>query len=102
MSADRFVELATGTAAVLLFVAVICAGIRIVRGPHSADRVVALDLLCLLGVSAAVLAALGLDAALYLDIALGVALIGFLATVAFARFIERGAIFEEQDQETER
>lgn len=99
MSAQQFLQVSIVLAACLLVLAVVCAGIRIVRGPHSADRVVALDLLGLLGVSAAVLAALNAQAVLYLDIALGVALVGFLATVAFARFIERGTIVEDASPE---
>ncbi|MBK6867963.1 MAG: cation:proton antiporter [Burkholderiales bacterium] len=81
--------------ATLLTLAMIMAGIRIVRGPHAADRVVALDMLSLLGVAAAGLAAVVAESQAFVDIALGVALIGFLATVAFAAFIERGAIREE-------
>lgn len=81
--------------AVLLLVAMVMAGVRIVRGPHAADRVVALDMLSLLGVAAAALAALVARSPVFVDIALGVALIGFLATVAFAAFIERGSIREE-------
>ncbi|WP_439518750.1 monovalent cation/H+ antiporter complex subunit F [Hydrogenophaga sp.] len=81
--------------AVLLLVAMLLAGVRIVRGPHAADRVVALDMLSLLGVAAAALAAVVAESPAFVDIALGVALIGFLATVAFAAFIERGSIREE-------
>ncbi|MFW2357383.1 monovalent cation/H+ antiporter complex subunit F [Hydrogenophaga sp.] len=83
------------TTAALLLLSLVLAGVRIVRGPHAADRVVALDMLSLLGVAAAGVAALVADAPAFVDIALGVALIGFLATVAFAAFIERGSIREE-------
>ena len=79
----------------LLLIAMVLAGVRIVRGPTAADRVVALDMLCLLGTAAAGIAALVSGAAAFVDIALSVALIGFLATVAFASFIERGSIHEE-------
>jgi len=81
--------------AVLLLAAIVLAGVRIVRGPHAADRVVALDMLGLLGVAIAGLAALVAGNTAFVDIALGVALIGFLATVAFSAFIERGSIREE-------
>lgn len=75
----------------LLFISMILVGIRLVRGPYAADRVVALDMLCLLGVGAAALAAVSTKSIAFLDVVLGIALIGFLATVAFAAFIERGA-----------
>lgn len=75
----------------MLFLAMILVCIRIVRGPHAGDRVVALDMLCMLGVSVASLAAMSNDSIAFIDVALGIALIGFLATAAFASFIEHGA-----------
>jgi len=83
--------------ALLLAGAVLAAGLRIVRGPAAADRVIALDMLGLIGVAAAGLAALVAGTPAFVDIALGVALVGFLATVAFAGFIARGA--QHQDKE---
>ncbi len=85
-------------AAVLLLAAMICAGIRIVRGPTGPDRVVALDMLGILGVAGAGMAVVVSGSAAFIDIALGVALVGFLAAVAFAGFIERGSIDEEEEE----
>lgn len=82
--------------ALLMAGAVLAAGVRIVRGPAAADRVIALDMLGLIGVAAAGLAALVSGASAFVDVALGVALVGFLATVAFAGFIARGARHEEE------
>lgn len=90
-------DLAIGICAALLVAAMILSGVRIVKGPHVADRVVALDMLSLLGVAAAGLAAVASGAMAFLDIALGVALVGFLATVAFAAFVERGSIGTEDE-----
>ena len=84
-------------AAILLLAALICAGIRVVRGPTGPDRVVALDLLGLLGVAASGMAVVVSGSTTFIDIALGVALVGFLAAVAFAGFIERGSIEVEED-----
>ncbi|MNC96766.1 Na(+)/H(+) antiporter subunit F [compost metagenome] len=77
----------------------ICAGVRIVRGPSGPDRVVALDMLGILGVAAAGMAVVVSGSAAFIDIALGVALVGFLAAVAFAGFIERGSIEEEKEEQ---
>lgn len=88
----------TVLAATLLLAAMICAGIRIVRGPSGPDRVVALDLLGTLGVSAAGMAVIISGSTAFIDIALGVALVSFLAAVAFAGFIENGSIEEEEEQ----
>lgn len=79
----------------LLLLAIILAGIRIVKGPSVADRVVALDLLSLLGVGSAGLASLLTGSDSFLDITMAIALIGFLASLAFAAFIERGSIQEK-------
>ncbi len=96
MSLDVLHDMAVALSTVLLFAAVVCAGMRIVRGPVAPDRVVALDMLGLLGVAATGIAVLVSGSVAFIDIALGVALVGFLATVAFAGFIERGSINEEE------
>lgn len=75
----------------LLFLSMVGVGIRIIRGPHAGDRVVALDMLCLLGAGVAALAAITTDSMAFIDVVLGIALIGFLATVAFAGFIAAGS-----------
>ena len=89
---DTIFDTVLAASAVLLAAAAIAAGARIVRGPSAADRVIALDMLGLLGVAAAGLAALVAGSTAFLDVALGVALVGFLATVAFAGYIARGTI----------
>jgi len=77
-------------ALVLIGVAVLLAVVRLVRGPDLANRVVALDLLSILGVGFAAAAAVLYEDAAYLDMALILALIAFLGTVAFARYAETG------------
>ena len=63
--------------------------IRIVRGPTLADRAVALDLLTILAVAFVAAIAVGTEQSVLLDIAFVVALVSFLGTVAFARYLER-------------
>jgi multicomponent Na+:H+ antiporter subunit F len=74
---------------IVLALALILAGWRMVRGPSFADRFVALDMLTAVAVGFAALTALSTGRGAFLDIALGVALINFIATVAFAVFLER-------------
>jgi multicomponent Na+:H+ antiporter subunit F len=65
---------------------------RLLLGPTLADRVVALDGLIVTSVAAIVVNAARVDSALFLDVAVVVALVGFVGTAAAARFIEqRGA-----------
>lgn len=96
MTIDIVHDIAVTLSTVILLAAIVCAGLRIVRGPAAPDRVVALDMLSLLGAAAVGVAVVVSGSVAFIDIALGVALVGFLATVAFAGFIERGSINEEE------
>ena len=69
--------------------AVALGAVRAVRGPDMVDRVIALDMLTVAGVAFAALAAHATGSRQFLDVGLGIALLGFLATIAFARMIER-------------
>ena len=73
---------------VLVLGAVALGVIRFVRGPADADRVVALDILFSAAVAMCALAALATRRVLFLDIAIGLVLIGFVATLAWARLVE--------------
>ena len=75
-------------ALVLVGVGLAGAAFRLVRGPEPADRVVALDLITVLLIAITSLIALRTENVLYLDPALALALVGFLATVALARYLE--------------
>jgi multicomponent Na+:H+ antiporter subunit F len=69
-------------------VAIAIAAVRVVRGPSLPDRVMALDLIGLISVSFIAVVAIASDQSVLLDAAIALALISFLGTVAFARFIE--------------
>lgn len=60
---------------------------RVVRGPSLPDRVLALDMLVSVAIGFIAVIAIKTGYALYVDIAIALGLVGFLATVAFARFI---------------
>jgi len=72
----------------LLALGMLLAFVRLVRGPSLPDRVVALDLITAIGVAVAGLYAAMHDEPVYLDLAIVLALIGFVGTVAFARYLE--------------
>ncbi len=72
----------------LTMIGLIAGCIRMFKGPTAADRVVSLDFVTVLLVAITSLLALQLDNAAYLDLGLALALVGFLATVAFARYLE--------------
>ena len=60
---------------------------RVIKGPTLPDRVVALDMLVGIVIGFIALIAIRTGFTLYIDIAISLGLVGFLATVAFARFI---------------
>lgn len=72
---------AIGAACVLVF-------IRLIRGPNLADRVVALDLIYLAGVALAGIYSIYYDDTVFLDVAIVIAVIGFVGTVGFAAYLE--------------
>ena len=65
------------------------AAYRMLKGPGYADRFVALDMLTAVVVSLSALTALATGRGAFLDVGLGVALINFASTCAFAAFLER-------------
>lgn len=77
----------------VLAVPLALAAYRMIRGPGYADRAVALDMLTAVVVALAALTAVATGRGAFLDIGLGVALINFVSTCAFATFLEwkRGA-----------
>ena len=63
--------------------------IRLVKGPTLPDRVIAIDLIGVLLVCTLVVTSGGTGQQAFLDVAIVVALISFVGTVAYARYIER-------------
>ena len=72
----------------LVGVGVLFALIRLIAGPTAFDRVVGLDTLNIIITAAVVLLALVLKNEMYLDIAIAYAVLSFLETILFARFLE--------------
>ena len=63
--------------------------VRLAKGPTLPDRVIAIDLIGVLLVCLLVLMAGVTAQQAFLDVAMVVALISFVGTVAYARYIER-------------
>lgn len=85
----------------LVFIGVGLALVRLANGPTLPDRVVALDQMTVSIVAFCGLAAIRSQDAAFLDVALVLALVGFLATVALARFAERVVIRRKAQEEKE-
>ncbi|MBZ7920881.1 cation:proton antiporter [Ensifer adhaerens] len=84
---DQIEALATGFALIALSVALLITVWRIIRGPTLPDRVLGLDMLVAIAIGLIAVVAIRTGFNLYIDIAIALGLVGFLATVAFARFI---------------
>lgn len=89
MSVAPLVATAASLALTVVTVSLVLAFFRVVRGPSLPDRIMALDMIGLMSVSAIVLVALVTDQPVLLDAAIALALVSFLGTLAFARFVER-------------
>lgn len=87
-------DIVTTVALVLLAAAIVLCLYRIVTGPSTPDRLIALDVagICSMGIMA--LLAIRYDEELYLDLALVFALIAFVGIVSIAKFLMRGKIID--------
>ncbi len=63
--------------------------IRLFRGPSVVDRVIALDLLITIGVSVITVYSISTQKSTFIDVAMILALIAFLGTIAFAYYLEK-------------
>ncbi|MBC6438495.1 MAG: K+/H+ antiporter subunit F [Rhodobacteraceae bacterium] len=84
-----------------LFFAAGCYGValmldlwRIALGPDAADRIMALDTMVINVIALLVLYGVWRGTAIYFEAAMLIAMVGFVATVAYCRFLLRGDIIE--------
>ncbi len=89
MSGPEFLALSIEISFALIVIAIAMTFIRLFIGPSLADRVVALDMMTVAILAFCGLAALRSRDSAFLDVALVLGLVGFLATVALARFAKR-------------
>ena len=75
---------------VLIFFSMVFGIIRLVIGPATVDRVVAIDLLTIIAIAVIGLLAHVAGRYIYLDVALVYGLLSFLGVLAVARFLEKG------------
>lgn len=75
-------------------VAVLLCAVRLLRGPTVTDRILALDTLYMNAVALIVLLGIRWNTVLLFEGALLVAMLGFVSTVALARYVSRGDVVE--------
>lgn len=85
---------AVALAQIFLLAAMGCNVWRMVRGPRAQDRVLAFDALYVNGMLLLLVFGIRTGTALYFEMALVVALLGFVSTAALAKFLMRGEVIE--------
>lgn len=68
--------------------------VRLVMGPSVGDRILALDTMVINAIGLIVLMGISQGSTIYFEVSLIIAMLGFVSTVAFARFVMRGDIIE--------
>lgn len=67
---------------------------RLIKGPDAPDRVLALDTLYINAIALIILLGITLGTRMYLEAALLIAVMGFVGTVAMAKYLKRGSVIE--------
>lgn len=101
MADYSFLEFAIFVSLGILALSFLLITYRIIKGPSLADRIVGLDMLVALGIGFIAVIGVQTQYFLYIDIAIALGLVGFLATVAFARFVLRhgdSSEFADEDE----
>ena len=88
------IDIALQIAAVTVGLSLLLNLFRLLRGPDLADRVLALDTMYINSIAMIILYGMYRESTLYFEAALLIALIGFVSTVAVAKFLLRGDIIE--------
>lgn len=78
----------------MLALAMACATFRMLAGPRAQDRVLGLDTLYVNAMLLLLTIGIRSGSALYFEAALVIAVLGFVATVALAKFLMRGEVIE--------
>ena len=102
MTGALFLEISLIAAFVMLSAAFILIVVRIARGPSLPDRILGLDLMVTVGVGYICIFGIRSGFSIYVDIAIALALVGFLSTIALARFVlRRGDLSLDEDAKKE-
>lgn len=78
----------------LIAVAILLSLYRLVRGPTTLDRVLALDTMTVSVIAVIVTGGVLVGSKIYFEAAILIAMVGFVTTVAFAKYLLRGDVIE--------
>ncbi|MAI48446.1 MAG: K+/H+ antiporter subunit F [Hyphomicrobiaceae bacterium TMED74] len=94
MTATEILNIALIITFIVLAIGQILAMVRVVIGPTSADRILALDTMVINALGLVVVLGIYQGTQIYFEVSLLIAMLGFVSTVALARFLLRGDIIE--------
>ncbi|MEO9825734.1 MAG: K+/H+ antiporter subunit F [Paracoccaceae bacterium] len=92
--AQDFMNIALIIAFGAVSLAQIMAMIRLIIGPSTGDRILALDTMVINAIAIIILLGIAQGTRIYFEVSLIIAMLGFVSTVAYARFVLRGDIIE--------
>ncbi|HCC81522.1 MULTISPECIES: K+/H+ antiporter subunit F [unclassified Methylophaga] len=87
-------NLALSLAFIMVGLAILLSFIRLIIGPNTPDRILALDTLYINSIALLILLGINLQSALYFEAALLIAVMGFMGTLALSKYLLRGDIME--------
>jgi multicomponent K+:H+ antiporter subunit F len=93
-SAEAFLDIALVIALGALALGQVLCMVRLVIGPTSGDRILALDTMVLNALGIVIVLGIHQGVKVYFEVAILIAMLGFVSTVALARFLLRGDIIE--------
>lgn len=88
------ITIALGYAQIMLALAGVLIGVRLLKGPRAQDRVLGLDTLYVTAMLMFLVTGMQLGSMFFFEAAMVIAVIGFVATVALAKFLFRGEVIE--------
>jgi multicomponent K+:H+ antiporter subunit F len=91
---SSLLSIATLFASACFCIAMLLAMLRVLRGPAAQDRVLALDTLYINAMLLLLVLSIRFANTLYFEAALFIALLGFVSSVAMAKFLLRGEVIE--------
>jgi len=91
-AATDFLNIALMIAFVALAVGQVLAMVRLVKGPSTGDRILALDTMVINAIGLIVLVGISQGSDIFFEVSMIIAMLGFVSTVAIARFVLRGDI----------
>ncbi|MDG1470912.1 MAG: K+/H+ antiporter subunit F [Ascidiaceihabitans sp.] len=94
MNASAMMDIALIIAFITLALGQILSMVRLVLGPTPGDRILALDTMVVNALGLVVVLGIYQGLQIYFEVSLLIAMLGFVSTVALARFILRGDIIE--------